>query len=126
MRASEVAGAIARGLARAGWEADLCPLEAVGSGAELAAALDEVRFDERMRASRAVVLGQGTLRREDLRTALGELATRARQAGVPAHAIVGANRIDLFDQRILDLQHVLEAPTAAAVEAAAEALAGRL
>jgi glycerate kinase len=53
----------------------------------------------------------------------GEVAVRARQAGVPAHAIVGASSLDRFDQRILDLQTITEASTPEEIEAAAERLA---
>ncbi len=218
LRAAQVAGAIARGLERAGWEVDLCPLarggagtvealllglggetadgyalleggataitedvervgDAAASGAEVVVVcaadseggptldglpdltqptprivalagpvtdaeawraagatvvdgtsfvLDALNFQERMLSARALVLGQGTLERADLRSMLGEAATRARQSGVPAHAIVGANRIDLFDQRILDLQHVYEAQAPDDIADAAERLAGRL
>jgi glycerate kinase len=87
---------------------------------------DALDFDRRLRGARALVLGRGTLERADLRSTLGEAATRARQTGVPAHAIVGVSRLDLFDQRILDIQHVLEARTSAEVEAAAERLAAVL
>jgi glycerate kinase len=85
--------------------------------------LTEIGFDERMRAAQALVTGTGLLTRDTLRDVVGEAATRARQAGVPAHAIVGANGLDLFDRRILDLQHVLEAPDLNALEAAGERLA---
>jgi glycerate kinase len=53
----------------------------------------------------------------------GEIATRARQSGVPCYAIVGERAIDRFDARILDLQAVLEASSLLQVEAAAEKLA---
>ena len=52
----------------------------------------------------------------------GEIATRARQAGVPCHAIVGSNGIDRFSARILDLQVILEASTRSELEAAGEQL----
>jgi glycerate kinase len=45
---------------------------------------------------------------------------------VPAHAIVGTNALDRFDQRILDLQVVLEAGTLSELEAAGRELASRL
>jgi len=88
--------------------------------------LGELQYTERMLEARAVVLGAGALSRSDLRGLVGEAATRARQNGVPAHAIAGADRLDLFDRRILDLQHVLEARTLAAIEDAAERLAALL
>ena len=85
--------------------------------------LDALGFDARMRAARAVVTGEGRIDRTTLEgKAAGEVAVRARQAGVPAHAIVGANALDRFDQRILDLQTIREAGTLTAIEAAARAL----
>jgi glycerate kinase len=84
-------------------------------------------FDARMRAARAVVTGEGRIDRTTLEgKAAGEVAVRARQAGVPAHAIVGANALDAFDQRILDLQTVRAATTLAEIETAGEALAAEL
>ncbi len=38
-----------------------------------------------------------------------EIATRARQGGVPAYAVTGENLLDSFDARILDLQTIIEA-----------------
>ena len=89
--------------------------------------LDELGFDARMRAARAVITGEGRIDRTTLEgKAAGEVAVRARQAGVPAHAIVGANDLSPFDQRILDLQTIQEAGTIEALEAAAAALGARL
>jgi len=85
--------------------------------------LDAVDFDTRMRAARCVVVGEGRLDATSLEGKIaGEIATRARQAGVPAHAIVGANALAPLDARILDLQVILEAGTRAALEAAGERL----
>ncbi|HEV2815287.1 MAG TPA: glycerate kinase, partial [Solirubrobacteraceae bacterium] len=84
-------------------------------------------FDSRMRAARAVVTGEGRIDATTLEgKAAGEVAVRCRQAGVPCHAVCGVNALSLFDQRILDLQHVLEAPTLRALEDAGEALAAAL
>ncbi|WP_249011010.1 glycerate kinase [Conexibacter sp. DBS9H8] len=89
--------------------------------------LETVGFDVRMRAARAVVVGEGRLDRQSLAGKVcGEIATRARQAGVPCHAIVGRCLLDRFDQRILDLQVILEAGTIEALEAAGRELAARL
>ena len=55
----------------------------------------------------------------------GEIATRARQAGVPCHAIVGTNAIDRFSARILDLQVIAEAGTPEELADAGERL-GRM
>lgn len=89
--------------------------------------LDELGFDARMRAARAVVVGEGRLDRGTLEGRVtGEIATRARQAGVPCHAIVGENAIDRFDARILDLQAIEVAATVEQLEAAGAALAAYL
>jgi glycerate kinase len=89
--------------------------------------LDALGFDRRMRAARAVVVGEGRLDRTTLEGKIaGEAATRARQAGVPCHAIVGQDALDRFCKRILDLQVVLEAGTREALEAAGEELGRRL
>jgi glycerate kinase len=99
----------------------------VGAGARTAPGpafvLGELGFDERMRAARAVVTGMGVLTTSALLDVVGEVATRARQAGVPADAIVGHDALDRFDRRILDLQHVLEAPELEDLERAGQQLA---
>lgn len=86
--------------------------------------LEQLDFDARMRAARAVIVGEGRL---DLGTlagkAPGEVATRARQAGVPCFAAVGSRTLDAFGTRILDLQAVLEAGDEAKLEAAGRRLA---
>jgi glycerate 2-kinase len=84
-------------------------------------------FDARMRAARAVVVGEGRLDPTTLQGKIaGEIATRARQAGVPCHAVVGQNAIDGFSARILDLQVILEASTREQLQAAGEDLGRRL
>jgi glycerate kinase len=76
--------------------------------------LDALGFDARMRASRAVVTGEGRLDPQTLAgKAVGEVAVRCRQNGVPCHAIVGERAIDAFDQRLLDLSTIAEAGTPA-------------
>ncbi|HXE45120.1 MAG TPA: glycerate kinase [Conexibacter sp.] len=86
--------------------------------------LEQLDFDARMRGARAVIVGEGRL---DLGTlagkAPGEIATRARQSGVPCFAAVGARTLDAFGARILDLQAVLEAGDAGALETAGRRLA---
>jgi glycerate kinase len=89
--------------------------------------LDALGFDERMRAARCVVTGEGRLDRSSLHGKLVfEICTRARQGGVPAHAVVGEDALDDFGKRIIDLQHVLEATTLEELEEAGERLAGLL
>jgi glycerate kinase len=97
-------------------------------GAELAPGasfvLDAVDFDPRMRAARAVVTGEGKLDQQSLAGKLvSEIATRARQSGVPCHAVVGTRELDSFGARVLDLQTVLEAKTPAQLLAAGRRLA---
>jgi glycerate kinase len=86
--------------------------------------LDAVEFDRRMRAARAVVTGEGKLDEQSLAGKLvSEIATRARQSGVPCYAVVGTRELDAFGARVLDLQVVLEAGTPRELRAAAERLA---
>ena len=85
--------------------------------------LDAVDFDRRMLAARAVVTGEGKLDEQTLHGKLvGEIGTRARQNGVPLHAIVGTDALDAFGKRMIDLQMVLEATTLQAIEDAGERL----
>ena len=86
--------------------------------------LDAVDFDRRMRAARAVVTGEGKLDQQSLAgKVVSEVSTRARQAGVPCHAIVGTRELDSFGVRVLDLQAVFEASTPRQISAAARRLA---
>ncbi len=86
--------------------------------------LDAVEFDRRMRAARAVITGEGKLDQQSLAGKLvSEISTRARQAGVPCHAIVGSRELDSFGVRVLDLQAVCEASTPRQISAAARRLA---
>lgn len=89
--------------------------------------LDALGYDARMRTARAVVVGEGRLDWQTLQgKAAGEAAVRARQAGVPCHAIVGQCDLDRFGARILDLQAILEAGTPDALQDAGRELAERL
>lgn len=115
MPAQRTAEAIARGVRAAGMEEpDLCPIEdGLPAG-----------FDVRMRRARAVVVGAERLDRETLAgSSVFEIATRARQAGVPAYAVTGANELDAFDARMLDLQVILEADGGRGLGAAGRRLA---
>jgi glycerate kinase len=113
--AQTAAEAVAAGLAESGrLRPDPYPLgETLGAD-----------FDARMKAARAVVILTPRL---DEQTLLGslpfEIATRARQAGVPAYAIAHENELSLFDARILDLQVVLQARSARSLTQAGAQLA---
>ena len=126
MSAEHVALAIAQGL-RAGEapEPDLCPISVdQGQASNVGALLEELDFDVRMRRARAVILGERQLEEHALRGSVAfEIATRARQAGVPAYAVTGSNALDLFDARILDLQVVVQAGSRRALVAAGRRLA---
>ena len=98
-------------------------------GAELvpgaAFVLDLLDFDRRMRSARAVATGEGRLDQQSLAgKLLSEVATRARQSGVPCHAVVGSSELDSFGLRILDVQAVLEAGTPRQLAAAGRRLSG--
>jgi glycerate 2-kinase len=85
--------------------------------------LDAIGFDRRMRAARAVVTGEGKLDQQSLAgKAVSEVSTRARQSGVPCHAIVGTRELDSFGARVLDLQAIFEASTPRQISAAARRL----
>jgi glycerate kinase len=86
--------------------------------------LEELGFDARMRAARAVVVGDATLDAGMLAGRVsGEIAVRARQAGIPCHAVGVRCALEPFDVRILDLQAVLTAESVEELEAAGEELA---
>jgi glycerate kinase len=130
LSAERVGAAIGRGL-QAGdptLEVDVCPIEP--GAQEPRELLEERDFDRRMRAARAVVVGAERLDERTLlndrggTSAVFEIATRARQAGVPAYAVAGENALSLFDARILDLQVVVEAAAPRALRRAGEKLAG--
>ena len=85
--------------------------------------LDTLDFDRRLLASAAVIVGEGRLDVTSLQGKIAaEIATRARQSGVPAHAIVGSCALDRFDARILDLQEIREAGDERAIARAARDL----
>ncbi len=141
--ASEAAAAIARGVRAGGApEPDICALLQPDACAlpepdaclqpipgadeeDVRALLDALDFDARMRMSRAVVVATARLQERTLAGSVTfEIATRARQGGVPAYAVTGENALQPFDARILDLQLVLEARTRRALAAAGRKLAG--
>lgn len=118
--AERVGRVLARGIEVEGQRVcDLCVLR-FGERKEL----DDLDFDRRMRAARAVVIATPAL---DDRTLAGsaafEVATRARQSGVPAYAVTAHDGLDPFEARILDLQVVLEAGNSRELSGAGRKLA---
>jgi hypothetical protein len=108
--AEGVAAAIGEGLRAGRWEVDPLPIDAELADAGAVSLARSADFEARMRPARAVVIAEPRL---DERTLAGtvafEIATRARQGGVPAYAVTGENELDSFDARILDLQTILQA-----------------
>ncbi len=127
--AAAAATAIARGVQQGGLpEPDVCALPLPGQegedGEHVRRLLHELGFDERMRDARAVIIGVERLQERTLAGSVAfEIATRARQGGVPAYAITAGNALDRFDARILDLQLILQARSRAALVAAGLELA---
>ncbi len=135
--ATGVAAALARGVREGGAPApDVCVLPLADEAEaearhehehehDVRGLLEALDFDARMRGARAVVVGAARLRE---RTLLGsvvfEIATRARQGGVPAYAVTGEDALAPFDARMLDLQLVLQARSRGALVAAGRKLAG--
>jgi glycerate 2-kinase len=110
--AARVGAAIAAGLRDGGWEADECPIAGARESAAVRALAQASDFEARMRAARAVVIAEPCLHEDTLSGSVAfEIATRARQAGVPAYAVTGENRLNSFDARILDLQTIVQAQT---------------
>lgn len=125
LSAERVASALGKGLQAAverSLSADLLPVEEAPTDPRAWWGSD---MQARMLAARAVVIATDRL---DERTLAGslvfEVATSARQGGVPAYAVTGENDLDPFDARMLDLQVVLEASSARALTAAGRKLAG--
>jgi glycerate kinase len=116
---AQVAEAVGRGLvaARPDLDPDPCPIDVLPAD-----------LDPRMRRARAVVIAARHLDHETLlrRDTACEVATRARQTGVPCYAVAASAGLDLFEARILDLQVVLEARDKQALAAAGRRLAAIL
>lgn len=95
--------------------------------APLDPALSGEDLDDAIRGARALVLLADRLDEPPaLAGPLFELATRARQAGVPAFAVAADSSLSAFDARMLDLQMVLTAGTPTALEAAGQRVANAL
>jgi glycerate kinase len=106
------------------------------AGADLRAGavlvLDVAGFDARAREAFAVVTGEGRLDEQTLAgKAVFEIATRCRQTGVPCYAVVGADELDAFGRRLMNIEVEAAArggrtASSADVERAATRLARRL
>ena len=84
--------------------------------------LDALDFDDRMRAARAVVTGEGKLDEQTLQGKLvGEIGTRTRQAGRAAARDRRPDALDGFGKRMIDLQMVQEATNLEEMERPASA-----
>jgi hypothetical protein len=124
--AERVIEALAAGIGQGGMaESDGCPLpDGEIRGADARVTLDERDFDARMLAARAVVIAVERLHERTLAGSIAfEIATRARQSGVPCYAVARENSLTRFDERILDLQAVIQAADAAALRRAGRRLA---
>lgn len=124
LSAERVASALGKGLKAAedrSLSADLLP---VGEPPADPRAWWGADTQARMLAARAVVIATDRLGERTLAGSLAfEVATSARQGGVPAYAVTAENDLDLFDARMLDLQMVLEASSTRALTAAGRKLA---
>jgi glycerate kinase len=86
--------------------------------------LDAIGFDDRLPEAAFAVTGEGRLDSQTLAgKAVGELAARCRDAGVPCHAVVGRSELDDATADELGLASVREAGTSDALRAAGRALA---
>jgi glycerate kinase len=99
-------------------------MDAAQASGETAGVLESLAFDARMLSSRAVVIADAHLQERTLAGSVTfEIATRARQRGVPAYAVTAVNELNAFDARILDLQLILQAGSVDALVAAGSELA---
>jgi len=123
--AEAVASALAAGLTASGAELpDAVELPAHTGEREAAALLERAGFHGRMLASRAVVVAVPALAESTLAgSSAFEVATLARQNGVPCYAVAASVELGDFDLRILDLQLVIRARGASSLRTAGERLA---
>ena len=67
--------------------------------------LDAVGFDALAQDAFAVVTGEGRLDEQTIGgKLLFEVATRARQNGVPCYAVVGRDDLDAFEHRLMNIE----------------------
>ena len=124
--ASAAARWLARGLRDGGLPGpDVLTLPGgLSAGPELQELLDQEHLPRRLDDARALLIATARLDGEMLQdTPAFELATRARQGGVPCYAVTAENGLDSFQERILDLQRVLRAGAPRSLLAAGRTLA---
>jgi len=124
-----VARAVSRGLRAGGLAApEVLELpDAEPDAAALRELLERERFDARLHLACALlIVVAGLCERTLARSPAFELASRARQGGVPAYAIARESSLGAFDERILDLQLVLRAGSARGLADAGARFAGLL
>jgi len=97
-------------------------------GAELRpgapAVLDALGADERLRAAQLVVAGEGCVDEGSFGGKIvGELARRAREAGVPIHVVAGTSRLAEADRERAGIEKVWQASTLEEIEATGRELA---
>lgn len=86
--------------------------------------LDLLDFDRRLAEADAVICGEGRIDFQSLQGKIpGEIATRARDAGVPAFAVVGRSDLSPADARRLGLRDIYEAGDPARMREAAQRIA---
>ncbi len=124
--AAGVAAALGEGLVAGGApQPDAVELPSDVGDRGAAALLERAGFHARMLASRAVIVAVPALSERTLAgSAAFEVATLARQNGVPCYAVAAHLELNEFDLRILDLQLVLRARGAGTLREAGERLAG--
>jgi hypothetical protein len=134
LSALRVASAIARGLRSAAPVLEIRLYRLGYPPSELDAGRGELReaprrstrsrgFEQCLRTARAIVLADRDLHRDELHVgATFEIASQARQGGVPAYAVTVPNAPDLFLARMLDLQLVLQASDERTLASAGEKL----
>ena len=126
--AERAAAALVRGLHAGGIaRCDVLQLDHAAASPDLVATRAAARFQERLHRARALVILTERLEPQGLASSAAfELATRARQGGVPCSAVTRTTLLGPFERRILDLQEVLEAPSDSALLTAGGLLAATL
>ena len=124
LSAQQVAAALGKGLQDAHDVSLSTDLLVVNEAPDTPRARWNADAQARLLSARAVVIATDRLDERTLAGSLAfEVATSARQGGVPAYAVAAENELDPFDARMLDLQAILEASSTRALTAAGRKLA---